>query len=152
MGYMGHMSLIAEEIVKVFNHYPEEIFRLVKDTMDTEAWDSYVTDILRITRQNDNALLGGGVSAHANDTISSSSGMSDDDDEFPMSNRSSRIMSLNANEGSEQEAKAASLVGNPEPNGTSSNKTNDQVRARSLNKKALSKEAVCAIPHPADLE
>lgn len=120
MGYMGHMSLIAEEIVKVLTHYPEEIYRPAKETMDVSAWDNYVATVLRTTRQNDMALLGGGVSSAANDTISSIS--SDEDDEFPMSGRSSRIMSLNANEGTE-DVKAT----NTNATTSSSGKTNDQV-------------------------
>lgn len=108
MGYMGHMSLIAEEIVKLFSHYPEEICQVVRGTMDVDAWEQYVSTVLRTTRQNDMALLGGGVSANANDTISSSSGMSDDDDEFPMSNRASRIMSLSTGEGSDQDPRSLS--------------------------------------------
>ncbi|CAN8104410.1 unnamed protein product [Discula destructiva] len=60
MGYMGHLTLIAEEVVKFTERHPPE---LLSDTvllrvMDQE-WINYVEGALAETRERDNAILGG---------------------------------------------------------------------------------------------
>ena len=83
MGFMGHMSLIAEEVVKLFLHYPEAIAQTVQRSIPQPDWDRYVETTLRETRDRDLQPLGGGISAVAHDSISTASGLSDEDDEFP---------------------------------------------------------------------
>lgn len=87
---MGHMSLIAEEIVKLFHHYPSEIYSIVEPHIPQPGWDQYVTTTLKETRERDFAPLGGGISNVNHETTStasgSGSGLSDEDDEFPTSN------------------------------------------------------------------
>lgn len=82
---MGHMSLIAEEIVKLFQRYPTEIYAIVEPHIPQPGWDHYVSTTLRETRERDLASLGGGVSMVSHDAASIRSGLSDEDDEFPMS-------------------------------------------------------------------
>lgn len=82
LGYMGHISLLAEEVVKLFVNAPE-VYEQVRTSVDRPAWAAYVDITLRETREADLQPLGGGISSALNDTISSSSGLSDEDDEFP---------------------------------------------------------------------
>ena len=82
---MGHMTLVAEEIVKLFEHYPAEIHAVVEPHIPQPAWDRYVATTLRETRERDLSPLGGGISIGPHDTSSSTSqSLSDEDDEFPM--------------------------------------------------------------------
>ncbi|KAM0756105.1 SAPS-domain-containing protein [Meredithblackwellia eburnea MCA 4105] len=85
LGYMGHMILIAEEVVKLFEHYPEEIFTVIEPHIPQPAWDRYVATTLRETRERDLSPLGGGVSVMPHDIpLAAGSSLSDEDDEFPM--------------------------------------------------------------------
>lgn len=81
-GYMGHVSLLAEEVVKLFVHFPH-IFEEVKTFFNQDAWLSYVDNTLKEVRETDLQPLGGGVTSTLNDTISSTSSLSDEEDEFP---------------------------------------------------------------------
>lgn len=93
---MGHLSLIAEEVVKLFVHFQEQIYHVVEPTVKQPDWCVYVETSLRETRENDLQQLGGGISIAVNDTISTASGLSDDDDEFPMSTRNGRQKAVEA--------------------------------------------------------
>jgi SIT4-associating protein SAP185/190 len=60
MGYMGHLTLIAEEVVKFTErHPPELISELVLEKVMAQDWISYVEGALAETRERDNAILGG---------------------------------------------------------------------------------------------
>lgn len=60
LGYMGHLTLIAEEVVKFTEKYPPEILSqtVLEKVMDPE-WIDYVEHTLAETRERDNAILGG---------------------------------------------------------------------------------------------
>lgn len=93
MGYMGHMILIAEEVVKLFDRYPDDIYAVVQPHIPDVRWNTYVETTLRETRERDLVQLGGGVTVAPHDTASTASGISDEDDEFPMnSQRALRAM------------------------------------------------------------
>jgi hypothetical protein len=87
---MGHMVLVAEEIVKLFENYPQEIYSVVEPHIPQPRWDRYVSTTLRETRERDLSPLGGGISIVPHDTASMTSALSDEDDEFPMN--SARVM------------------------------------------------------------
>lgn len=60
LGYMGHLTLIAEEVCKFGNrHPPESLDRVVLDRVNREEWNQYVEGTLSETREKDNAVLGG---------------------------------------------------------------------------------------------
>ncbi|KAI1486237.1 SIT4 phosphatase-associated protein-domain-containing protein [Biscogniauxia mediterranea] len=60
MGYMGHLTLIAEEVVKFTERNPPELLsELVLDRVMSQDWISYVEGALAETRERDNAILGG---------------------------------------------------------------------------------------------
>ncbi|KAL9946158.1 hypothetical protein ACHAP6_004451 [Verticillium nonalfalfae] len=60
MGYMGHLTLIAEEVVKFTERHPPELLsETVLDRVMDQNWISYVEGALAETRERDNAILGG---------------------------------------------------------------------------------------------
>lgn len=60
LGYMGHLTLIAEEVCKFGNRQPPEALdQTIHDRVNREAWNEYVEGILAETRDKDNAVLGG---------------------------------------------------------------------------------------------
>ncbi|KAI1000546.1 hypothetical protein K3495_g7649 [Podosphaera aphanis] len=60
LGYMGHLTLIAEEVVKFTERHPPQIFpdSVLGRVMDAD-WILYVEVTLTETRERDNAILGG---------------------------------------------------------------------------------------------
>jgi SIT4-associating protein SAP185/190 len=59
-GYMGHLTLIAEEVVKFTERHPPEILgEVVLEKVMAQEWSNYVDGALAETRERDNAILGG---------------------------------------------------------------------------------------------
>ncbi|KAM7184261.1 sit4 phosphatase-associated protein [Rhypophila sp. PSN 637] len=60
MGYMGHLTLIAEEVVKFTERHPSEVLgEVVLEKVMAPNWVNYVEGPLAETRERDNAILGG---------------------------------------------------------------------------------------------
>ncbi|KAL8683571.1 MAG: hypothetical protein Q9186_000483 [Xanthomendoza sp. 1 TL-2023] len=60
LGYMGHLTLIAEEVVKFSDRHPNEtLSQAVLDKVTSKQWSDYVENTLSETRERDNAILGG---------------------------------------------------------------------------------------------
>lgn len=60
LGYMGHLTLIAEEVVKFSERLsPDLLTDSVMDSVLNEEWVRYVEQTLSETRERDNAILGG---------------------------------------------------------------------------------------------
>lgn len=60
LGYMGHLTLIAEEVVKFSDrHSPELLSQIVLEKVTSKQWSDYVENTLSETRERDNAILGG---------------------------------------------------------------------------------------------
>ncbi|KAJ5762405.1 uncharacterized protein N7511_005787 [Penicillium nucicola] len=60
LGYMGHLTLVAEEVVKFSERHPPELLsRSVMESVLNPAWIDYVEQTLSETRERDNAILGG---------------------------------------------------------------------------------------------
>lgn len=60
LGYMGHLTLVAEEVVKFSDRHPPELLsQVVLDKMTSIEWSEYVDNTLLETRERDNAILGG---------------------------------------------------------------------------------------------
>jgi SIT4-associating protein SAP185/190 len=60
LGYMGHLTLIAEEIVKFTERQaPETLAPPILDRIMAQSWIDYVENVLSETRERDNAILGG---------------------------------------------------------------------------------------------
>jgi SIT4-associating protein SAP185/190 len=57
---MGHLTLIAEEVLKFTERHPAELLsQSVLDKVMSQAWIDYVEQTLAETRERDNAILGG---------------------------------------------------------------------------------------------
>lgn len=59
LGYMGHLTLIAEEVVKFTDRQPAETLGPAGERLASEEWLTYVDHTLAETRERDNAILGG---------------------------------------------------------------------------------------------
>ncbi|KAH7135810.1 extragenic suppressor of kinetochore protein 1 [Dendryphion nanum] len=60
LGYMGHLTLIAEEVLKFTERHPAELLsQSVLDKVMSQTWVDYVEQTLAETRERDNAILGG---------------------------------------------------------------------------------------------
>ena len=60
LGYMGHLTLIAEEVVKFADRHPPEVLsEPVVDIVTQRLWSDFVGNTLAETRERDNAILGG---------------------------------------------------------------------------------------------
>ncbi|WPK24490.1 hypothetical protein PUMCH_001764 [Australozyma saopauloensis] len=60
LGYMGHLTLIAEEVVKFIQLYPvNTVSPLIDEKIEGETWQEYVNRVLYDTRKKYNAILGG---------------------------------------------------------------------------------------------
>lgn len=60
LGYMGHLTLIAEEVVKFSERHPPELLSAtVMEYVLHPDWIDYVERTLSETRERDNAILGG---------------------------------------------------------------------------------------------
>ncbi|KAF2749701.1 extragenic suppressor of kinetochore protein 1 [Sporormia fimetaria CBS 119925] len=60
LGYMGHLTLIAEEVLKFTERHPAELLsQSVLDKVMSPTWIDYVEQTLAETRERDNAILGG---------------------------------------------------------------------------------------------
>lgn len=136
LGYMGHMILIAEEVVKLFARFPHDIYAIVEPHIPEPAWSKYTETTLRETRERDLIQLGGGITIPPQDSASTASGLSDDDDEFPMnSQRALRAMEAGGHAGGGAatdegafggHAKASTSTDEGEPG------SSDQVSARAM--------------------
>lgn len=61
LGFMGHLTLIAEEVVKFVQLYPSNtLSELIDLKVESEVWGEYVNNVLYDTREKYNAILGGG--------------------------------------------------------------------------------------------
>ena len=60
LGYMGHLTLIAEEVVKFTERHPPDVLSdtVIEQVLDND-WVNYVELTLSETRERDNAILGG---------------------------------------------------------------------------------------------
>lgn len=60
LGYMGHLTLVAEEVVKFSErHPPDMLSQNVMSKVLSRQWIDYVEQTLSETRERDNAILGG---------------------------------------------------------------------------------------------
>jgi SIT4-associating protein SAP185/190 len=60
LGYMGHLTLVAEEVVKFSERHPAELLsQAVMEKVLDRQWIEYVEQTLSQTRERDNAVLGG---------------------------------------------------------------------------------------------
>ncbi|MCJ1314654.1 hypothetical protein MMC25_008336 [Agyrium rufum] len=60
LGYMGHLTLISEEVVKFSERHPPEVLSdAVTEKTASKSWTEYVENAFTETRERDAAILGG---------------------------------------------------------------------------------------------
>ncbi|KAG9051568.1 hypothetical protein FS837_004078 [Tulasnella sp. UAMH 9824] len=60
IGYMGHLTLISEDIVSAFDHYPPDVIDILSSYAPRPEWDQYVSGKYKETKDKDSSQLGGG--------------------------------------------------------------------------------------------
>jgi len=60
LGYMGHLTLIAEDVLSALEHYPYDLLTIVRQYVPQPDWDDYVSTRYKETKRKDTSLLGGG--------------------------------------------------------------------------------------------
>lgn len=63
LGYMGHLTLISEDVIAALEHYPEDFTSMLRQFAPQPAWNHYVNGAYRETKNKDTSLLGGGKPA-----------------------------------------------------------------------------------------
>lgn len=60
LGYMGHLTLISEDVIGALEHYPPDLRLLLAKHAPQPDWDDYVSGRYHETKVRDTSLLGGG--------------------------------------------------------------------------------------------
>ncbi|KAI0093776.1 SIT4 phosphatase-associated protein-domain-containing protein [Irpex rosettiformis] len=60
LGYMGHLTLISEDVINSLEHFPPDLRLVVAQYAPQPEWDEYVTGRYKETKKKDTSLLGGG--------------------------------------------------------------------------------------------
>jgi serine/threonine-protein phosphatase 6 regulatory subunit 3 len=60
LGYMGHLTLISEDVLTALDHFPPDLKQVIEEYAPQPAWDDYVRGRYKETKKNDTSLLGGG--------------------------------------------------------------------------------------------
>lgn len=63
LGYMGHLTLISEDVILALEHYPPELRLILAQYAPQPEWDDYVGGRYQETKTRDTSLLGGGKPA-----------------------------------------------------------------------------------------
>ncbi|KAL9536686.1 hypothetical protein MBANPS3_012451 [Mucor bainieri] len=58
LGYMGHLTFISDEVIKLFEGYPESIISALDDSIDLDKWHQYCMKQLLETKERDSLPLG----------------------------------------------------------------------------------------------
>ncbi|WRT68522.1 uncharacterized protein IL334_005499 [Kwoniella shivajii] len=76
--YMGHITLISEELVKFFSRCPPELYNSIKDSFIQSEWEAFVGTSLKEAKARDTHPLAGGkpMTSMNNGSISESEGIS----------------------------------------------------------------------------
>lgn len=57
---MGHLVLIAEDVLKFLSDCPDDLKAFLTPTYDGAAWDAFVTGPYAAAKAKDNSTMGGG--------------------------------------------------------------------------------------------
>lgn len=60
LGYMGHLTLISEDVITALEHFPPDLRLIIIQYAPEPEWDEYVTGRYNETKTRDTRLLGGG--------------------------------------------------------------------------------------------
>ncbi|TDL24973.1 SAPS-domain-containing protein [Rickenella mellea] len=60
LGYMGHLTLISEDVIGALQHFPPDLRLQLAQYAPRPDWDDYVSGRYQETKKRDTSLLGGG--------------------------------------------------------------------------------------------
>ncbi|OCH93828.1 SAPS-domain-containing protein [Obba rivulosa] len=60
LGYMGHLTLISEDVIGALEHFPPDLRLQIAQYAPQPDWDEYVTGRYKETKKKDTSPLGGG--------------------------------------------------------------------------------------------
>jgi serine/threonine-protein phosphatase 6 regulatory subunit 3 len=60
LGYMGHLTLIAEDVLLALEHFPPDLRPVLAACAPQPDWDEYIAGRYHETKERDTSLLGGG--------------------------------------------------------------------------------------------
>ncbi|KIL67003.1 hypothetical protein M378DRAFT_323035 [Amanita muscaria Koide BX008] len=63
LGYMGHLTLISEDVIAALERYPTDLRDILLQYAPVPEWDEYVSGRYNETKRRDSSLLGGGKPA-----------------------------------------------------------------------------------------
>lgn len=63
LGYMGHLTLISEDVISALSLYPPELTATLAQYAPQPQWDAYVSGRFKETKDRDTSQLGGGKPA-----------------------------------------------------------------------------------------
>lgn len=63
MGYMGHLTLISEDVINTLDHSSPDLRLIITKFVPQPEWEEYVNGRYRETKNKDTSLLGGGKPA-----------------------------------------------------------------------------------------
>lgn len=63
LGYMGHLTLIAEDVLVTLDRYPPDLREILVRYAPVPEWEEYVGGRYSETKERDTSLLGGGKPA-----------------------------------------------------------------------------------------
>ncbi|KAH8117023.1 SIT4 phosphatase-associated protein-domain-containing protein [Phellopilus nigrolimitatus] len=89
LGYMGHLTLVSEDVIGALEHYPPELKLLLAQYAPQPDWDDYVGGRYHETKTKDTSLLGG-VSNGVETTAAASDPPSEIKSEFRRTGRLTR--------------------------------------------------------------
>jgi hypothetical protein len=83
---MGHLTFISDEIIKLFEGYPESIISAIESSINLEDWNEYCNNQLRETKERDSMPLGDIRLNGINPIVHSNGEEEEDDDELDATN------------------------------------------------------------------
>ena len=90
LGYMGHLTLISEDVISALEHYPRDLRLSIAQFAPQPAWDEYVTGRYDETKKKDTSLLGGGKPVVAAGPARAGARWKVDEEDIPSAGSSTR--------------------------------------------------------------
>jgi serine/threonine-protein phosphatase 6 regulatory subunit 3 len=105
LGYMGHLTLISEDVISALQHYPPDLRDIITAIAPQPDWFEYVNGRYSETKKRDTSLLGGGKPIVAPGTVRGAARWKVDEEDTVTSTPLSRPDTNNGNANGVHEVK-----------------------------------------------